>query len=721
MKPASQQREDYPKDYRARIVVGSDAALGIRSWSCSTVQGVTAGMKFVVGDLPEIVEDEIEGPQDPVVVSLPVTINGRVFPREDLDDWSFVLRAGTRVTCEIQTRGFGSPLQSVMELFGPDGKSITAVESSVSRAGDPALVFVAANSGAYRVRVREVAFGGGQAHVYRLSLYEGGRVQAVFPLGARAGEDVILKVHQAGSEKPVERTVRVPATCGVHAMEIPGQPPGCSGVVFDVSDLSEAVRWSAKEVSGLKDGFAPVPGVLNGCIASPGETHEWRLRLEPSSILRAEVIASALGSRLDSVLTLVDGQGREVAKNDDAADGRPDSSLQYSAAKGGEFTLRISERFARRGGVDFGYRLRLGLETANEFQLRLASDFFNAVRARGEPAGSGGKTAPKPPGLKVELVGTSGLPKEIRLEIAGLPDGVDFEPKVIPPKAKSVDLRFSAGEKAALGAYPIRISGTFGEGDAALRRTAGFAGAVGAQDPTAVRLAVVPHVPFRFVGEYWVTNDQPAGTSMRRTYRIERGGYEGPLRVMLSDKQIRCLQRLTARPIDVAPGADSFEFTVDYPTEVQLGWTSRVQLMLVGTFRDEEGRERPISYTSFDVDDQMISVVAAGLLGVSLERASFPATPGTVEIPVRVRRHEMLSNTAVRLGLRVPPHIKGVHASEVCLGPAESEGVLRARVDPGAGPFNIPMEIVATTIPGGPAQAPHTAALPIEFIQAAGR
>jgi hypothetical protein len=185
---------------------------------------------------------------------------------------------------------------------------------------------------------------------------------------------------------------------------------------------------------------------------------------------------------------------------------------------------------------------------------------------------------------------------------------------------------------------------------------------------------------------------------------------------MLSDKQIRCLQRAGARPVDIPAGAQSFEFAVDYPTEVQLGWTSRIQLMLVGTVRDVAGREHPVSYTSSDVDDQMISVLTSGWLGIQCDRLSFPGTPGVVEIPVRVRRHDTLRGQPVRVGLRIPGHMRGVQAAEMELGPDQQDGVLRARVEPGAGPFNLPLEVVATTVPKSPEEASHTAAVAVEFL-----
>src|SRR5262249_22565784 len=107
--PDSQQAEDYPQDMAGQVGLAADARLGVRHWRLWTSQGATPAMKFVVGDLPEVVEDEIEGDPVPVEVKLPVTINGRIFPREDVDVWSFSARKGQSITCEVQAARLGSP------------------------------------------------------------------------------------------------------------------------------------------------------------------------------------------------------------------------------------------------------------------------------------------------------------------------------------------------------------------------------------------------------------------------------------------------------------------------------------------------------------------------------------------------------------------------------------------------------------------------------------
>src|SRR5262245_34233450 len=59
--PASQQAEDYPKDFLGEVRIAADAPLGLRPWRLWTSQGATPALKFMVGDLPEVVEEEIDG------------------------------------------------------------------------------------------------------------------------------------------------------------------------------------------------------------------------------------------------------------------------------------------------------------------------------------------------------------------------------------------------------------------------------------------------------------------------------------------------------------------------------------------------------------------------------------------------------------------------------------------------------------------------------------
>ena len=100
------------------VEIAVDAPLGFRRWRVWTSQGATTTRKFVVGDLPEVVEEEIDGTPVPTQVALPVTINGRIFPREDVDHWTFAAVQGMGYTCEVMASRLGIPVSTTHILVG---------------------------------------------------------------------------------------------------------------------------------------------------------------------------------------------------------------------------------------------------------------------------------------------------------------------------------------------------------------------------------------------------------------------------------------------------------------------------------------------------------------------------------------------------------------------------------------------------------------------------
>ena len=130
------------------VRVAADAPPGVRPVRIWTSQGAASGCGFVVGDLPEVVERELPG--DPVAepVTLPVTANGRIFPREDVDLWAFRLRAGEVVTARVDAARLGSPLDPWIEAHDPDGRRVAEA--------DARLAFTAHRDGTYTVKVHDV-------------------------------------------------------------------------------------------------------------------------------------------------------------------------------------------------------------------------------------------------------------------------------------------------------------------------------------------------------------------------------------------------------------------------------------------------------------------------------------------------------------------------------------------------------------------------------------
>ena len=664
----------------------------------------------------------MDGAPIPQSVTLPVTINGRIFPRENVDLWRFHAEKGETVTCEVASGRLGYPLQAVLEITTPDSRPVAGVRRKNLKDGDPTAWFTAPAAGEYQVAIHDAGFAGGQNFVYRLTLKSGPRIESFYPLGGRRGETVQLQLTAPGTGAKTA-TVSLAGAVGDSATQRVQMDDKRSALVtLHVDDLPEILEHEPNDEPAADAPAVPLPAMLNGRIDRPGDVDTWPINLEKGGAVTLEVIAEKLGSRLDSVLTVCDAEGKEVAKNDDRADGRADSRLMFTAQKAGRYLVKVNDRFAGRGGPDFAYRLRATPASPSEFELTLNSDAINVVRSTEDAADTADPKAkkrggPKVPGLRVDVVSATPLTKDVKIEVEGLPAGVTVENNIITPKQKFTELRFVAPPKTPIQTARVTIRGTTEMDGKPVTRQASVPVAFGDPKVDQVRLAVVPPVPFKHVGEYLVVNDHPGGTTMTKHYEIERGGFDGPLTVSLSDRQIRTLQGVTAAPHAVKAGANKFDFTVQYPAEIELGHTSRIQLMLVGEMTDFDGSRHTISYTTGENDEQMISVGASGLLRISTPLSSLRAVPGTqVSVPVAIQRGPSVGKGIVRLELVVPKHIAGVTAQPVEIPAGEDKGAISISFGSSPGPFNMPVTIEARAT--GPAGESYLGETKIEIVAA---
>jgi hypothetical protein len=644
-KPASQKGEDYPRDHAVTLQIAADAPPGTRYWHCTTSQGSTPTLRFIVGELPELVEQEIDGAPVPQQVKWPLTINGRVFPREDVDLWTFHAKKGQHIECALVSRGLGLPLDGMMEVRGPDGRVLPNVKRTTDAAHDPKLSFTAAGAGLHTLKLHDAGFDGGPHFVYRLTI--------------QAAE-------------------------------------------------------AEKAVADEKPGLVSLPAEFGGVIAQPGKSDVWSVMLKKGETLALDLSAAQNGSRLDSVIVLGNAQGVELTRNDDRNESSPDSRLRFTAKNDGEHRITISDRFATRGGPDFHYRVKAALVEADDFELTLASDVVNITRQTEVEAADpefGKKQPPKGSALKVNLLPVGNFAAEVKLSVEGLPAGVTLDKDKIGAKQKFTDLRFIAPPRTKAQVADIVIKGTAKIGEREITRTAVFPMLAGEAAVTQVRLGIAPPAPFRHVGEYWVTNDQPAGTTMSKTFQLVRDHFDGPITVSLADRQGRCLQAASAKPMIIPPGASEFTYSVLFPPELELGRTNRQQLMLVAEITDFDGSKHTVSHTSFEQNEQMISVVSEGMLKLIPTNTSHASVPETeISVPFTLRRDARLANRPVRVSLQVPTHMSGVSAEPV--DAASSRIVLRFGKT--LGPFNMPLTLLAETSDGS--APPHAAAAKIELV-----
>jgi hypothetical protein len=232
-------------------------------------------------------------------------------------------------------------------------------------------------------------------------------------------------------------------------------------------------------------------------------------------------------------------------------------------------------------------------------------------------------------------------------------------------------------------------------------RTATLPAVRGTPDLDRVLLAVALPTPFKVVGDYdvrWAAR----GTIHRRHYRIERGGYDGPIEVSLADRQMRHLQGATGSTVTVPAGVSKFDYAVQLPPWMETGRTCRVVVQAAGTITDRDGSEHVVTFSSVQQNEQVVVVVEPGRLAVETDRSSLIAAPGkSVPLRVRVARGKGLAGP-VRLELLVAAHIHGLAADPVVVAADRSEALLGLRFAADRlGPFNMPVVIRATIMDGG--------------------
>jgi len=649
--PDSQQAEDYPRDVAGKVRIAADAPLGTRPWRVWTSQGATPSLRFVVGDLQEIVKDD--DTVGPVEVQLPITANARIFPRERVDVYTFTAQKGQTICCEVVAARLGSPLDARVEVRDAQGRRLA--ENDDHFGADPFARFTAPADGKYEVRVLDTQNRGGPAYVYRLTITAGPHVDRTYPLGGRRG--TIVKVDLMGQGLPAHAEIAIPkdATDDYgHALVIAGKTT--NQLLLHVDDLPEFLEAEPNDAAD-KAVRVEFPGMLNGRIDKPGDVDCWAVALKKGVASEFDLRGQRLGSPIQGMLTLCDDAGKELAKAEgDGATGDP--VLRFTPPTDGTYFLRVSDRFRSRGGPAFAYRVRAAAPATPDFRLTIPADALTLPR--------GGQVQ-----LRVTAERLGGFADAIPITIEGLPEGVTVAGN-IPAKQNLGTLTLKADATAKIHAVRLVVRGAAKVGETMVTRTAVLSSSRGTPDIDSMLLGVALPTPFKIIGAHdmrWA----PRGTIHKRKYRIERTGYDGPIEVCLADRQARHLQGVIGPVITVPAGATEFEYGVQLPPWMETGRTCRVCVMGVATIKDGDV-EHGVSFSSVKPDEQIIVVVEPERLSIEADKKSFAAAPGkTIEVPVRVTRGKGLKGAVT---IELANAVKGFTVEAVVIAEGSERGTL---------------------------------------------
>lgn len=652
-----------PREQPAKLTLPADLPPGPVRWAVAGASG--AGLKtgvFWVGAEPEVTEGRAtKEPQN--LPPLPVTVNGRLAKIEEVDRYRFTVAKDGPVTLDVFARRLGVNMNAALAVRDARGQ---VVADAVDTDGqDLAVTFWATAGSEYTVSLHDLDFRGDRSFVYRLALTAGPRVTATVPAVGKRGEtrDVEFVGYGVATGKPklesVTRKVSFPADPKKESLAYRLETPFGAAPAFNVllSDTAETVA-PATGPSPLALPTA-VTGVLDAatearftCEGKKGDV--WNLTAE----------ARRFGSPLDLSLAVLDGTGKELARNDDLP-GTTDSGLAFTLPADGTYTVVVSDLSGKVGTRAAIYRLAAA---------KVAPDFALTTAARlNVPLGG---TAD----LVVKVVRKGGMKESIALTLSGLPEGVTAPPNlVIPPTAAELKVTLTGAETAPAVAALITVSGT--AGGVTRPALSPIPGNLAARSPGEDQTASILLAPTLTPRLKLVAVEADGGRKVHRgsthpaEVTLERiNDFKGEVSLQMSAAQSYQRQGITGPDMTVAAGLDRAFYPCFMPEWLETTRTSRMELIGVVKVPDAKGKTR---YLVTPMSGRITMSIEGAILKVSAPAELTIRLGETVAVPVTVLRSAKLA-VPVQLELKLPEELAGAFKAEpVTVAPESTIAVFK--------------------------------------------
>ena len=453
----SEEREE--ETIRVSLTISSGAPSGRRELRVVTAGGVSNRYRFIVGQTRQLVEQEPNSKKDQAQAlgALPAVVNGQIFSA-DRDLYRFQAKAGQTIVCEVKAQSLlpfipdAVPgwLQATLTLYDAQGKELAYVDDFRFKP-DPVLIYKMPKDGEYLIEVKDAVYRGRGDFVYRLRVGALPFITHIYPLGAPRKSTAQVQLTGANLTK---QSLSVPLAGGSPMLQYIDVTCGgikSNALPFSAGDVKETNETEPNDAPGKASKVA-APVTINGRIQRPGDVDYFALKAEAKQELVIEVHARRLDSPLDSIVTVSNAKGREVARNDDVTDeSRPlvthhaDSRLVYTFPAAGDYVISLRD-VQGKGGEEYAYRLSI-TPPRPDFALRVLPD---------NPRISPGATV----ALTAVALRRDGFDGEIKLTLKDLPEGFVVRGAGIPAKESEVRFTITAPPAAPIGLLSPSLVGT---------------------------------------------------------------------------------------------------------------------------------------------------------------------------------------------------------------------------------------------------------------------
>lgn len=436
---------------KAKLKIAPDCPLGLHDLRLRTATGISELRTFSVGALPEVAETEPNNDFGaPQAIALNVVVNG-VAENEDIDYFVVEAKKGDRITAETEGFRLGittfDPYVAILdtkrfELASSDDKALIWQDGAVS--------LIAPEDGKYIVAVRESAYAGNGACLYRLHLGNFPRPTATVPAGGKPGEK--LSVTWIGDPSGTTTTeVTLPPssgpTFGVIAQDDRGTAPYPNP--FRVTALENVIEKEANNDHATATPFT-APAALNGVIQDAGDADYFSFKATKGQVFDIHCYARRIRSPLDPVMHIAIKNGKYLAGADDAVG--PDPYIRFTAPEDNEYVLWAHDHLTK-GAPDSFYRIEV-----TPVQAKLVMSLPNESLQRG----TGTIAAAVPKGNRqAVLVNASrqDFGGDLKVNLEGLPAGVSVACDTMAANLGTFPVLLTAAPDAALGGTLATVVG----------------------------------------------------------------------------------------------------------------------------------------------------------------------------------------------------------------------------------------------------------------------
>jgi pre-peptidase len=368
-------------NFTAKVKIPADCPLGEHAMRLWTATGLTEVKTFWVGPYP-VVESKASANKDPKATALnitpenaqPIALNTTVtgvIKIEQTEYFSVELKKGERMNIDVTglrlatvaSAGTNAIFDPTVIVTRANGEILARCDDNLPGRYDPIVSFVAPEDGKFIVSIRDGQYAGG-GNKYRMSIGTFPMPQIVYPLGGKAGDEVELTMLGDAAGTFTQKAKLSQIDANKSALENPFRLVAeKDGLVapeptpFRMSNFPNVMEVEPNhDIAHATATELPLPLALNGIIANKGDEDFFKFKATKGQSLDVTVWARRLRSPLDSVITLYNEKGSQIATNDDS--GNPDSYLRFNVPADGSYYLGVRDHM-RRGGPLFAYRVEI--------------------------------------------------------------------------------------------------------------------------------------------------------------------------------------------------------------------------------------------------------------------------------------------------------------------------------------------------------------------------